>query len=69
MTLELGEDLDRGVKRMAAAHHVSEDFLTREAVRKFVEDREDYQAGIQTLSAMKYTISLEELGRRSDVAG
>lgn len=56
------------VRQAAEEQHVSEDFLVREVVTRWLEDREDYAAGIQALSNMKYSISQEEMERRSNVA-
>jgi hypothetical protein len=42
--------------------------VIQEAVRRFIEDREDYLAGISALSQMKYTISLDEMERRAELA-
>jgi predicted transcriptional regulator len=68
MTIVLDKELEEGVRRAASANHVSESFVIQEAVRKFIEDREDYLAGIKSLSETKYTISLEEMERRAELA-
>jgi predicted transcriptional regulator len=64
----LDPELEAKLERMAAETHVSKTFIAHEVIRRFVEDREDYLAGIQSLSSYKYTISLEEMERRSSVA-
>ncbi len=68
MTIELAPEMEERFRRLAANFHVSEDFLIRSAVERFVEDREDYAAGIQALSSMKYKISLDEMERLSNEA-
>ncbi len=57
------------LRRMADEQHVSESFLVREVVERWLEDRADYAAGLSALSRMKYTISQDEMERRADVAG
>ena len=68
MTVELAPEMQERVRKLAEDFHVTESFLVSQAVERFVEDREDYAAGIQVLSSMKYTISLDEMERRSNVA-
>ena len=68
MTIVLDNELEEGVRRAADANNVSESFVVQEAVRKFIEDREDYLAGISSLAQTKYTISLEEMERRAELA-
>ena len=68
MTVVLDKELEEGVRRAASANHVSEAFVIQEAVRRYIEDREDYLAGIKALSEMKYTISLEEMEHRAELA-
>jgi RHH-type rel operon transcriptional repressor/antitoxin RelB len=69
VTLELEPEIEGRVRRLAKENHVSESFLIREALLQWLEDREDYAAGIQALSAMKGSISQDEMERRSNVAG
>jgi predicted DNA-binding protein len=68
MTIDLAPDIEERVRKLAADFHVSEDFLVRSAVEQFIEDREDYAAGIQALSSIKHSISLDEMERLSDAA-
>jgi predicted DNA-binding protein len=68
MTVDLAPEMEERVRKLAADFHVSEAFVIRSAVERFVEDREDYAAGIQSLSSMKYTISLDEMERLSNEA-
>lgn len=69
VTLELEPDIEERVRHFALENRVSESFLIREAILKWLEDREDYAAGIKALSGMKYTISQEEMKTRADVVG
>jgi RHH-type rel operon transcriptional repressor/antitoxin RelB len=66
--VQLEPELEARLERLAAETHVSKSFFAREAIQRFVEDREDYLAGIAALSDYKGTISREELERRSSVA-
>ena len=61
-------ELQARLDRLAAETHVSAGFVIHEAVQRFVEDRENYLAGIRSLSSAKYTISQEEMERRASVA-
>ena len=67
--LQLEPELEARLERLALETHVSKTFVAQEAVLKFVEDREDYLAGIRSLSDHKYTLSQAEMERRSRVAG
>ncbi len=67
--VQLEPEIEQQVRRFADEQKVSESFLIREVVKLWLEDRADYAAGIRALSQMKYTISQEEMERRSDVAG
>ena len=66
--VEFDPEVEKLVRRAAEEQHVSESFLVREVMMRWLEDRADYAAGIRALSEMKYTISQEEMERRSDVA-
>ena len=66
--IQLEPELEDQLEKLAQDAHVSKSFVAREAVLRFLEDREDYLAGIQSLAESKYTISLEEMERRSSVA-
>jgi RHH-type transcriptional regulator, rel operon repressor / antitoxin RelB len=67
--VQLEPELEARLEKLAADIHVSKSFVAREAIERFLEDREDYVAGIRSLAESKYTISLEEMERRSNVAG
>ena len=66
--VQLEPELEARLERLAAANHVTKSFFVREAIQRFIEDREDYLAGIRSLAESKHTISLEEMERRSSVA-
>jgi len=66
--LELEPELQARVERLAAQSKVSASFVVHAAVERFVEDREDYEAGIRAQSATKYLIDQDEMERRSSVA-
>jgi predicted transcriptional regulator len=42
----------------------SKSYYPREAIRQYLEDREDYRKGIAALERREPTITLEELERR-----
>ena len=60
---------ERMVRRLAEEQNVSESLLIHEIVMRWLEDRSDYAAGMRALSRMQYTISLEEMERRAELAG
>jgi RHH-type rel operon transcriptional repressor/antitoxin RelB len=66
--VQLEPELEERLERLAAETHVTKSFFAREAIERFIEDREDYLAGIRSLSASKYRISQEEMERLSSVA-
>ena len=53
--VQLEPELEARLERLVANSHVTKSFLVHEAIEKFVEDREDYLAGIQSLSQTAYT--------------
>ena len=65
--VQLEPELEERLARLAAETQVTKSFFAREAIERFVEDREDYLAGIRSLSESKYRISQEEMERRSSV--
>jgi predicted DNA-binding protein len=66
--VQLEPELEARLEMVAAETHVTKGFLVHEAIVRFVEDREDYLAGIRSLSTARYTLSQEEMERRSSVA-
>ena len=57
---ELEEKLDSLAKEMGR----SKSYYAREAIRQYLEDREDYLKGIAALERRETTIALEDLQRR-----
>ncbi len=68
VTVQLEPELEARLEELAAQSNVSSSFYAHEAILHFVEDREDYLAGIRSLGESRSTISLAELERLSDVA-
>lgn len=66
--VQLEPELEERLERLAAETQVTKSFFAREAIERFIEDREDYLAGLRSLSESKYRISQEEMERRSSVA-
>jgi hypothetical protein len=67
--VEVNDDrLEAGVREMAAELHLSTDGVVKQALEQMLEDRADYVAGIRALQSMKYTISADEMERRSELA-
>ena len=66
--VQLEPELEARLQELAAQSKVSTSFYAHEAILRFVEDREDYLAGIRSLGEYHSTISLAELERLSDVA-
>ena len=66
VTLE--PELEARLTSVAEQSHATASFIAHEAIARFVEDREDYLAGLNALSRKQYTISQEEMEQRSSVA-
>jgi len=66
--VQFDPEIEDRVRQAAEEQHVSESFLVREVMMRWLEDRDDYAAGIHALSTMKYSVSQEEMERRSNVA-
>jgi hypothetical protein len=62
------ERLEAGVLEMAAELQLSADSVVKQALEQMLEDRIDYVAGVRALKSMKYTISSDEMERRSELA-
>jgi predicted transcriptional regulator len=65
--IQLESELEDRLEKLAQEAHVSKSFVAREAVLRYLEDREDYLAGISALATHRYTISQEELESRPSV--
>ncbi len=66
--IRLEPALERRLERLARKTGRSKSYYAWEAIRQYLEDREDYHLGIAVLERNEPTISLEELERRLDMA-
>ncbi|HEV2176158.1 MAG TPA: hypothetical protein VGW33_03000 [Terriglobia bacterium] len=57
-------DLERRLEALARKTGQTKSFHAYEAIREYVEDREDHLLGIAVWGRQELTISLEELERR-----
>lgn len=64
LAVKLDPELERRLETLARKTGRSRSYYAREAIRQFLEDREDYLLGIAILERHEPTISLEELERR-----
>ncbi len=64
LAVKLDPELERRLETLARKTGRSRSYYAREAIRQFLEDREDYLLGIAVLERHEPTISLEELERR-----
>ena len=66
--IRLEPALERRLEKLARKTGHSKSYYAREAIRQYLEDREDYLLGITVLERNEPTISLEELERRLGLA-
>ena len=66
--IRLEPTLERQLERLAKKTGRSKSYYAREAIRQYLEDREDYMLGLSVLERNEPTISLEELERRLGLA-
>jgi RHH-type rel operon transcriptional repressor/antitoxin RelB len=66
--LRLEPGLERRLEKLARKTGRSKSYYAREAIRQYLEDREDYLLGIAVLERNESSISLEELERRLGMA-
>jgi RHH-type transcriptional regulator, rel operon repressor / antitoxin RelB len=66
--IRLEAELDARLERLAKRIGRSKSYYAREAIRQFVEEREDHLLGLAVLERKELTISLEELERRLGLA-
>ncbi|HUY14638.1 MAG TPA: ribbon-helix-helix domain-containing protein [Terriglobia bacterium] len=57
-------ELEAKLEKLAKKTGRSKSYYAKEAIRQFLEDREDYLLGLAVLERKEPTISLEELERR-----
>lgn len=66
--VRLEPDLEKKLAKLARKTGRSKSYYAREAIRQFLEEREDYLLGIAVLKRNKPPISLDELERRLGLA-
>lgn len=66
--IELDARMEAGVMELASELHIAADAVVKQAIEQMLEDRQDYLAGVHSLEQMSYTISTEEMERRSELA-
>ena len=62
--IRLEPDLEKKLESLAKETGRSKSYYAREAIRQYLEDREDDLKGIAALERREPTITLEELERR-----
>ena len=62
--IRIEPDLEKKLTSLAKQTGRSKSYYAREAIRQYLEDREDYLKGIAALERREPTITLEELERR-----
>ena len=65
--IRLDPDLERRLSNLAKKTGRSKSYYAREAIRQFLEDREDYLLGLAALEKKGPRISLEDLERELDL--
>ena len=67
--IRLDQELEDKLESLAKETGRSKSYYAREAIRQFLEDREDYLKAIAVLERNEPTISLAELERRLGLGG
>lgn len=67
--IRLDPELERRLSDLAKKTGRSKSYYAREAIRQFLEDREDYLLGLAALEKKGPRISLEDLERELDLDG
>ncbi|MGA2696386.1 MAG: ribbon-helix-helix domain-containing protein [Terriglobales bacterium] len=62
--IRLESELEQKLESLARETGRSKSFYAREAIRQYLEDREDYLKAIAALERREPTITLDELERR-----
>jgi len=62
--IRLEPDLESRLEKLARKTGRSKSYYAREAIRQYLEDREDYLLGIAVLERSEPTITLDELERK-----
>ena len=66
--IRLEPELEARLGKLAKKTVRSKSFYAREAIRQYLEEREDYLLGISVLERNEPTISLKQLERRLGLA-
>ena len=66
--VRLEPELEEKLESLARETGRSKSYYAREAIRQYLEDREDYLKGIAALERREPTITLDELERRRMLA-
>lgn len=66
--IRLEPELEQKLESLAKETGRSKSYYAREAIRQYLEDREDYLKGIAALERREPTITLTELERRLGLA-
>jgi RHH-type rel operon transcriptional repressor/antitoxin RelB len=64
LSIRLEPELEETLNSLAKETGCSKRYHAREAIRQYLEDREDYLKGIAALERRETTIALEDLQRR-----
>ena len=67
--IRLDTDTEERLERLAKQTGRSKSYYAREAIRTFLEDREDYLIGLAALEKRDPRISLEDLEKEFHVEG
>lgn len=67
--IRLDADTEDRLERLAKQTGRSKSYYAREAIRVFLEDREDYLVGLAALEKRETRISLEDLEKEFHVEG
>jgi RHH-type rel operon transcriptional repressor/antitoxin RelB len=65
--IRLDPELERRLSNLSKKTGRSKSYYAREAIRQFLEDREDYLLGLAALEKKGPRISLEDLERELDL--
>jgi RHH-type rel operon transcriptional repressor/antitoxin RelB len=68
MGVRLEPELEARLEKLARKTGRTKSYYAREAIRQYLEEREDYLLGLSVLERNEPTISLEELERRLGLA-
>lgn len=67
--IRLEPELEKKLDTLARETGRSKSYYARQAIRQFLEEREDYLKGIAALERQEPTITLNELERRLGLRG